>query len=206
MPRKSRASLAFVLTMTLPVLPACGQGARPRARDLGVPFDGTPGPLNAITDVAGVEVGHTTLIAGEGKLEVGKGPVRTGVTAILPRGKDSTRPGLRRLVLAQRQRRDDRHDLDRGVGLPRRAGADHQHAQRRRRARRGHRLAREAGRRRHEHVQDLVVCCPSSPRPGTATSTTSTASTSRTEHVVRGARRRRGAGRSPRATSAAAPA
>jgi len=61
--------------------------AKPRARDLGVPFDGTPGPLNAITDVAGVEVGHTTLIRGEGKLVVGQGPVRTGVTAILPRGK-----------------------------------------------------------------------------------------------------------------------
>jgi D-aminopeptidase len=60
-----------------------------RARDLGVPFDGTPGPLNAITDVSGVLVGHTTLISGEGKLQVGKGPVRTGVTAILPRGKDS---------------------------------------------------------------------------------------------------------------------
>jgi L-aminopeptidase/D-esterase-like protein len=60
-----------------------------RARDLGIPFDGTPGPLNAITDVAGIEVGYTTLISGEGKLEVGKGPVRTGVTAILPRGHDS---------------------------------------------------------------------------------------------------------------------
>ena len=57
-----------------------------RARDLGVPFDGTPGKLNAITDVAGVEVGVTTLISGEGKLETGKGPVRTGVTAIVPRG------------------------------------------------------------------------------------------------------------------------
>jgi len=63
--------------------------AKPRARDLGVPFDGTPGPLNAITDVFGVTVGHTTLISGEGKLQVGKGPVRTGVTAVLPRGKDS---------------------------------------------------------------------------------------------------------------------
>jgi len=63
--------------------------SKPRARDLGVPFDGTPGPLNAITDVAGVTVGHTTVISGEGKLEVGKGPVRTGVTAVLPRGKDS---------------------------------------------------------------------------------------------------------------------
>ena len=60
-----------------------------RARDLGVPFDGTPGPLNAITDVKGVEVGHTTLISGSGPLKVGVGPVRTGVTAILPRGKGS---------------------------------------------------------------------------------------------------------------------
>ena len=63
--------------------------AKPRARDLGIPFDGTPGTLNAITDVAGVTVGHTTLISGEGKLVVGKGPVRTGVTAVMPRGKDS---------------------------------------------------------------------------------------------------------------------
>jgi L-aminopeptidase/D-esterase-like protein len=62
---------------------------KPRARDLGVPFDGTPGALNAITDVAGVTVGETTLISGSGKLVVGQGPVRTGVTAVLPRGKDS---------------------------------------------------------------------------------------------------------------------
>jgi D-aminopeptidase len=60
-----------------------------RARDLRIPFDGIPGKLNAITDVAGVEVGYTTLISGEGKLEVGKGPVRTGVTAIIPRGHAS---------------------------------------------------------------------------------------------------------------------
>jgi len=60
-----------------------------RARDLGIPFEGTPGKLDAITDVPGVEVGYTTLISGEGKLEVGKGPVRTGVTAILPRGHAS---------------------------------------------------------------------------------------------------------------------
>ena len=60
-----------------------------RARDLGIPFEGTPGKLNGITDVPGVEVGYTTLISGEGKLEVGKGPVRTGVTAILPRGHSS---------------------------------------------------------------------------------------------------------------------
>jgi D-aminopeptidase len=63
--------------------------SNPRARDLGVPFDGTPGPFNAITDVKGVEVGHTTLISGSGPLKVGIGPVRTGVTAIFPRGKDS---------------------------------------------------------------------------------------------------------------------
>jgi L-aminopeptidase/D-esterase-like protein len=66
--------------------------AKPRARDLGVPFDGTTGPYNAITDVKGVEVGHTTLISGSGKLKVGEGPVRTGVTAVLPRGKDSQDP------------------------------------------------------------------------------------------------------------------
>jgi D-aminopeptidase len=66
--------------------------SKPRARDLGVPFDGNPGPYNAITDVNGVEVGHTTLISGSGKLKVGEGPVRTGVTAVLPRGKDSLDP------------------------------------------------------------------------------------------------------------------
>jgi D-aminopeptidase len=65
---------------------------KPRARDLGVPFDGTPGPMNAITDVQGVEVGEKTLISGDGKLVVGKGPVRTGVTAILPRGRQSQDP------------------------------------------------------------------------------------------------------------------
>ena len=66
--------------------------AKTRARDLGIPLPGTPGPLNAITDVAGVEVGHATLIEGDGRLVVGKGPVRTGVTAILPRGKESQDP------------------------------------------------------------------------------------------------------------------
>lgn len=65
---------------------------KPRGRDLGIPFEGTPGSLNAITDVASVEVGHTTLISGEGALKVGEGPVRTGVTAILPRGKNYSAP------------------------------------------------------------------------------------------------------------------
>src|SRR5579872_1561875 len=64
---------------------------RVRARDLGIPFTGTPGPFNAITDVPGVEVGHTTLAFGEGKLEVGKGPVRTGMTAVFPRGRNDPR-------------------------------------------------------------------------------------------------------------------
>jgi L-aminopeptidase/D-esterase-like protein len=76
-----------LLACVVPVVLAAQ--AKPRARDLGVPFDGTPGPLDAITDVAGVTVGHTTLVRGEGPLRVGEGPVRTGVTAILPRGRDS---------------------------------------------------------------------------------------------------------------------
>ena len=62
-------------------------GQEPRARDIGIPFDGQPGALNAITDVSGVEVGHVTLIEGHGSLKVGEGPIRTGVTAILPRGR-----------------------------------------------------------------------------------------------------------------------
>jgi len=64
-----------------------GRGHFLRARDLGIPFSGTPGQLNALGDVAGVEVGFTTLIEAEGPLIEGKGPIRTGVTAILPRGK-----------------------------------------------------------------------------------------------------------------------
>ena len=76
------AALAFLLGTT-----ALAQEA-PRARDLGIPFDGEPGPLNAITDVAGLEVGHATLIRGEGRRRPGRGPVRTGVTAIFPRGRD----------------------------------------------------------------------------------------------------------------------
>ncbi|PQJ82823.1 DmpA family aminopeptidase [Polaribacter glomeratus] len=62
-------------------------GQKPRARDLGIPFIGTTGKFNAITDVTGVEVGYSTMISGIGKNSLGKGPVRTGVTAIFPRGK-----------------------------------------------------------------------------------------------------------------------
>ena len=81
------ASVLF--TIALRAQDKVQERAKPRARDLGVPFDGTPGPLNAITDVAGLTVGHTTLISGEGKLQIGRGPVRTGVTAVLPRGQQS---------------------------------------------------------------------------------------------------------------------
>ncbi|MGB9234990.1 MAG: P1 family peptidase [Terriglobales bacterium] len=89
MTRFARQSFLLPLFVLALSFFACAQ-SKPRARDLGVPFDGTPGPNNAITDVRGVEVGHTTLISGEGKLKVGEGPVRTGVTAVLPRGKTST--------------------------------------------------------------------------------------------------------------------
>ena len=84
-----RNALPALLLLVSSLAPA---QTKPRARDLGVPFDGAPGPLNAITDVKGVEVGHTTLISGSGKLKVGEGPVRTGVTAVFPRGKDSIDP------------------------------------------------------------------------------------------------------------------
>jgi L-aminopeptidase/D-esterase-like protein len=91
-----RCLLVFSLgAVTLPLDAREPQKAAPptqtvvRGRALGIPFEGTAGPLNAITDVAGVTVGFTTLIRGEGKLEVGQGPVRTGVTAILPRGEGS---------------------------------------------------------------------------------------------------------------------
>jgi L-aminopeptidase/D-esterase-like protein len=79
-------AIAVLLALAGLSLIAAPASARPRARDLGIPFEGNPGPFNAITDVTGVAVGHTTLVSGEGRLEVGRGPVRTGVTAILPRG------------------------------------------------------------------------------------------------------------------------
>jgi D-aminopeptidase len=85
------AALVSVFVFLLVPAPVCAQ-TKPRARDLGVPFDGTPGKFNSITDVKAVEVGHTTLISGEGPLKVGVGPVRTGVTAVFPRGKRSTDP------------------------------------------------------------------------------------------------------------------
>ena len=80
-----------VLSIFIIVILICSQsyGQKPRARDLGIPFAGITGKFNAITDVEGVEVGYSTIISGEGKNILGKGPVRTGVTAIFPRGKAS---------------------------------------------------------------------------------------------------------------------
>jgi L-aminopeptidase/D-esterase-like protein len=92
--RQNSFRLAAVCAMGLVALAGSTQETPPRARDLGVPFDGIPGPLNAISDVSGVTVGHTTLISGEGKLVVGKGPVRTGVTAVFPRGKEARDAGV----------------------------------------------------------------------------------------------------------------
>ena len=77
------------ILLTIFIFTLLQAGTKPRARDLGFYFDGSPGSLNAITDVSGVQVGHTTLIEGKGKLVQGKGPIRTGVTAILPRGDRS---------------------------------------------------------------------------------------------------------------------
>ena len=87
---KNPCSLVIlVLAFSVMTQSSVAQQKKPRARDLGIPFDGTPGKYNAITDVMGVEVGFKTLIEGQGKLVIGKGPVRTGVTVIFPRGKYS---------------------------------------------------------------------------------------------------------------------
>ncbi len=89
-PATRRFALASVFVLALPALVSAQ--SKPRERDLGLPIGGTPGALDAITDVKGVEVGHTTLIAGSGPLVVGKGPVRTGVTVVHPRGKENHDP------------------------------------------------------------------------------------------------------------------
>ena len=80
----------LVVLLACIALPVSAQ--KPRARDLGVPFEGTPGRFNAITDVDGVEVGHATIVRGSGELVIGEGPVRTGVTAVWPRGRDESDP------------------------------------------------------------------------------------------------------------------
>ena len=112
-----------------------------RARDLGVPFEGTPGPLDAITDVKGVEVGYRTLISGEGKLVVGTGPVRTGVTAVFPRGKSSVDPVFAGWFTENGNGEMTGTTWVEESGFLVRAGDDHEYAQRRRGARCRDRLA-----------------------------------------------------------------
>jgi D-aminopeptidase len=87
-----RVAVALGACLALAWAPLEAQQTAERARDLGIPLDGTPGPLDAITDVPGVTVGHATLIRGYGRLTTGKGPVRTGVTAVFPRGRDDLSP------------------------------------------------------------------------------------------------------------------
>ena len=148
---------------------------RPRARGLGIALPGQPGPLNAITDVGGIEVGVTTLISGDGPLVVGKGPVRTGVTAILPRGRAGVgQPCAARLVLAQRQRRDDRHHMDRRGRIVQSADRAVEYACGRRLPHR----ASSAGSTASTRCSRGNGCCRCARRRGTATSTTSTAVTS----------------------------
>lgn len=87
-----RAVFAAGWLVAVGAFPPTLNAQSPRARDLGVPFEGSPGPHNAITDVTGVEVGHTTLVRGSGPKVVGVGPVRTGVTAVWPRGNETPDP------------------------------------------------------------------------------------------------------------------
>ena len=84
--------MALLAMLALGPAPAAAQAGPERARDIGIPLEGTAGRLDAITDVPGVTVGHLTIVRGSGKLVVGKGPVRTGVTAIFPRGKGDLDP------------------------------------------------------------------------------------------------------------------
>ena len=141
-------------------------GGLPRARALGIPFAGEPGPANAITDVPGLELGYATLIEGES--------VRTGVTALHPRGRAGAGdPWVAGVHVAERQRRDDRARLDRrgrqrdGPDLP------DEHARGRDRARGD----RPLDRARASRARRRRGSCRSRARPGTATSTTSTAGT-----------------------------
>ena len=93
-PRRMKIVARIALWLLLASVTAIPNSAqtRLRGRDLGIPFPGQTGPANAITDVAGIAVGHVTLIEGEGKLIPGKGPIRTGVTAILPRPRGNWDP------------------------------------------------------------------------------------------------------------------
>ena len=195
-------ALALVATAARPAgaQQATGQASRARARDLGVSalIGGTPGALDAITDVPGVEVGHTTLVSGDGPLVVGKGPVRTGVTVVHPRGKASNDPVFGAWFTLNGNGEMTGTTWLAGERLPRGTRCHHQHAQRRRRPRCHPAVAGLAAgpaavgtarggrdlRRRPQRHQRL----------------------SRDARARLGPSTRRAAGRSPRATSAAAPA
>ena len=120
-----------------------------RARDLGIPFEGRPGPINAITDVAGVTVGHTTLISDTADGHA----IRTGVTAILPRGKDSLMQPVMAATFALNGNGEmTGSDLGGRIRSARRACHDHQHPQCRHRARCHHRLAYPRSRARRQRL------------------------------------------------------
>ena len=127
---------SWFLVLVLFAAASVSAQTKPRARDLGVPFDGAPGPNNAITDVEGVEVGHTTLISGEGKLEIGKGPIRTGVTAIHPRGKTSNDAVFAAWFTLNGNGEMTGHHVGRRFRIFEWPSHDHQYAQRWRRPRR----------------------------------------------------------------------
>ena len=123
-------AFAFGIVVVCSVAPGARQGTTSlRARELGISalIGGRPGPLDAITDVNGVEVGHTTLIEGEGRPRRGEGPGAYRCDGRPPARQGERRSGVRRVVHAERQRRDDRHDVARGERDPRRPGRHHQH-------------------------------------------------------------------------------
>ena len=141
-----------IACLAVAVAGAQAQQPRPRGRTLGIPFPGKTGPHNAITDVAGIAVGHATIIEGEGQLVPGKGPIRTGVTAILPRPERELGSGLRRHIQPERQRRHDRHQLDQGIRVHGRPDPAHGHAQRRHGPRCGDPVAAEERPPVHLHL------------------------------------------------------
>ena len=126
-------------------------------RDLGVPFDGTPGPLNAITDVRGVEVGHATMISGDGKLAVGHGRCAPASPRYCRAGKATIEPVFAGWFSLNGNGEMTGTTWIEESGLLEGPVDDHQHAQRRRGARRGHRVAGAAGGRMPAALWSLPV-------------------------------------------------
>ena len=146
--RAAAAAAALLLAGSRAGRAARRRSLRERARDLGIPLDGTPGPLDAITDVRGVTVGHTTLIV-RGRPPHGRqGAGAHRCHGDLPAGPGRPVARVRRLVQPQRQRRDDRHGVDRRLRAALLPHRHHQHQQRRDGARRAHRVGRRPVARR----------------------------------------------------------